>query len=120
MNMRLLPEPKKIQATQGVFDYSDSAVVLAGEHDPRVVRAADALRRMLERDTGHPCRLIHSTVEAVPQKGCVDMYLDWPLEYQYHDLLAACSRHIPFREDEVPLHDYYFSLKEVDSLEQLR
>ena len=48
------------------------------------------------------------------------MYLGWPLENQYHDLLAACSRHIPFREDEVPLHDYYYSLKEVDSLEQLR
>ena len=59
-------------------------------------------------------------VEAVPQKGCVDVYLGWPLENQYHDLLAACSRHIPFRKDEVPLHDYYFSLKEVDSLEQLR
>lgn len=60
------------------------------------------------------------TIEAVPQNGRVDVCLGWPLEYQYHDLLAACSRHIPFREDEVPLHDYYFSLKEVDSLEQLR
>ena len=45
------------------------------------------------------------TIEAVPQNGRVDVCLGWPLEYQYHDLLAACSRHIPFREDEVPLHD---------------
>lgn len=60
------------------------------------------------------------TIEAVPQNGRMDVYLGWPLEYQYHDLLAACSRHILFREDEVPLHDYYYSLKEVDSLEQLR
>lgn len=59
-------------------------------------------------------------IDAVPQGEKVEVYLDWPLEYRYHDLLAACSQHIPFREEEFPLHDYFFNLKEVDSLEQLQ
>ena len=59
-------------------------------------------------------------IEAVPQGGRIEVYLDWPLEYEYHDLIAAVAPQIPFRADEVPLHDYDFSLKELDSFAQLR
>lgn len=58
-------------------------------------------------------------VDAIPQDGQMAVYTEWPLEYKYHDLIAACSHKIPFRDDEVPLRDYYFNLKELNNFAKL-
>lgn len=59
-------------------------------------------------------------IQTDAQDGCIAVYTDWPLEYQYHDLITAVAPQIPFRADEIPLHDYDFSLKKLDSFAQLQ